>query len=456
MALNVLQVLQNKGIFVEAACGGAGTCGKCVVQVDGVQCLACQTLFEGQSVSVDSRSGNEFTVLDATVESAFEMDGQYGMAVDIGTTTIAFALVDLKTGKVAASHGIMNSGRAFGFDVISRIKAADEGKLQELNEYMLRDINKVIMHICKKPDLIQKMAIAANTTMLHILMRADCHSLGQYPFTPVFIDMQRRPFKEIFGCGTLSCEVTLLPGISTYVGADITAGIYSLNRKKSTFLLIDLGTNGEMALVAKDTVTATATAAGPAFEAGNISCGVGSIPGAIYRYDSSGYKTIADKDPVGLCGSGVLDVAAKLVLDGIIDEAGTLDEDFAVAPGITFTQQDVRELQLAKSAVRAGIEIILEDISYNDIDMVYLAGGFGHALNLESAITLGILPQEWRHKVQSVGNSSLTGCIRFLTEKPIGNAAAPFEFISNSKEINLSAHPRFNDLFMEHMMFIAD
>jgi len=482
----VLQALQTAGIFVEATCGGGGTCGKCLAQINKIPQLTCLTpAADGMEIIVGHTE--DFAIVDISADREGITAGvSYGLAVDIGTTTIALTLVNLDNGKPVLSHGVINSQRALGADVISRIKAADEGKLDVLRRCVLDDICTGISYLCKESRVlagshlddspvsdfnliryIRKIVIAGNTTMLHILMGESCHSLGQYPFTPVFIELQRHSFKDIFGTVTFddelpSCEVVLLPGISTYVGADVAAGIlygYALE-EGGLRLLVDLGTNGELALFSPDAVTATATAAGPAFEAGNISCGTGSIPGAIakavYRPETESFEweTIGGADnPIGICGSGVLDIAAQLVLHGFIDEAGSLEEDFVIAPGITFTQKDVRELQLAKSAVRAGIEVLLSDfgVFYDDIDKVYLAGGFGHTLNLESAIILGILPEAWRHKVQAIGNSSLAGSVRVLTDSAALDTIV--DFTAKAKEINLSAHPEFNDLFMEHMMF---
>ena len=471
----VLQALQDAGIYVDAICGGGGTCGKCLVQINNVACLSCEVAAaDGMEVIVGTaKQARNFTVVNIPGShgaEALREGAAYGLAIDIGTTTIAFALIDLDTGLSAFSHGVVNSQRALGADVISRIKAADEGKLDALNQYVVQDICQGVSYILAESkisaDAIRTMIISGNTTMLHILLKESCHSLGQYPFTPVFIDAQRRPFEAIFGKPLLACEVVLLPGISTYVGADVAAGIlygYALEKSEGAAdglsLLVDLGTNGELALFSQDVVIGTATAAGPAFEAGNISCGTGSIPGAIakavYRPDVSAFacETIGGKAPIGICGSGLLDIAAQLVLHELIDEAGSLDEDVTIAPGIIFTQKDVRELQLAKSAVRAGIEVLLLEAgaSYDDITKVYLAGGFGHTLNLESALTLGILPEVWRHKVQAIGNSSLAGCVEILKNPDALDAI--IEFTAKAKEVNLSAHPKFNDLFMEYMMF---
>ena len=250
-------------------------------------------------------------------------------------------------------------------------------------------------------------------------------------------------------------------------------------------LFIDLGTNGEIALITGEAITATATAAGPAFEAGNISCGVGSIPGAIYKvkynpgcnqfewemlsnhvFTSTAHKKSPGirpeaPAPSGLCGSGVLDVVAELVKHGLVDESGLITTECASGsgilisePDIRFTQKDVRELQLAKAAIRAGVEILLADAGLNHADLgtVFLAGGFGHHMNIESALVIGLLPQEiadYGIPVKALGNASLEGCIRFLCEP---DALAEIEtIIKQAKEVNLSTHKDFNELFMEYM-----
>lgn len=504
----LLEALRENGLYAPAICGGRGTCGKCAVRITqnapsashadeaffSVQALAeggrlaCTAPVEdGMEVVLYTRSGgNEqatFQVLDIYEPQEplpcdrypSDADG-YGLAVDIGTTTVAFELLALSTGRRAGSYAAVNRQRALGADVITRIQQAGQGKLSELHAFIVEDIRRGITRVCEtsgiRPDEISTIVIAGNTTMLHILMNVPVESLGRFPFTPVFTGMVRHPFAAIFGNDPLNnqptCEVTLLPGISAYVGADITSGIIFCGgpHREKPCLLIDLGTNGEMALFSKVQVIVTSTAAGPAFEAGNISCGTGSVPGAIAKvsYQPSdgvySYETIGRQPPVGLCGTGVVDTAAQLVAHGLVDETGLLAEEYfddgvPVAPeaGIFFTQKDMREIQLAKSAVRSGLEVLLAaaGYGYGDIDRVFLAGGFGHKINLDSAQTLGIIPAELRARVVSVGNSALGGCARVLTglqaEQDICAVAAM------ATEINLSADPRFNELFMCHMMF---
>jgi len=452
MGKTVLEALQYAGKYIDAPCGGTGACGKCLVQVNGIPCLACQTQDVTGADIVIGHSA-DFTVLTAET-SDFTKNAPLGLSIDIGTTTIAFALVDLESGKPVFSHGLVNSQRALGADVISRIKAANDGKLNILNRFVIDDILRGVSYICKTCNVsdIRKMYVTGNTTMLHILMNMELHSLGQYPFTPEFITVQQQTFNQIFRSNLLNCDVTLLPGISTYVGADVAAGILYCNSISESYLLVDLGTNGEVAFFSEGQLIGTATAAGPAFEAGNMSCGVGSIPGAIfkatYKKNVFKYETIGAASPIGICGSGILDIVAQLVKHGIIDEAGGLDEDIVIAPGIIFTQKDIRELQLAKSAVRAGIEVLLDECE-NKPKKLYLAGGFGHNLNLDSALILGILPKNI--EIQAVGNSALMGCVRAISDETAFEKL--IKLTAKAKEINLSVHPLFNDLFMEHMMF---
>ena len=464
---NLLEVLQQAGLSIPAPCGGNGTCGKCAVHVNGEKKLAC---------TCEPRDGMEIKLPDK--EAGFEViqyyqwtqppvpdskNEGYGLAVDIGTTTLAFELFDLCNGMRVGAFSAVNSQRAIGADVITRIQQATQGKQIQLHHYIIKDINHAVKHLLNEAkistDSLRRMVVAGNTTMLHLLHNQPCDTLGVFPFTPVEIGTQ------VFSLDTTPhCVITTLPGISTFVGADITAGIVCLAGAKTdeTFLLIDLGTNGEMALVKNEKIFVTSTAAGPAFEAGNISRGIGSVAGAIAKanYDPNrnvfDYETIDNAHPVGICGTGVLDITAELARHGLIDETGRFEneaESIEVAPGIHFTQKDIREIQLAKSAVRAGIEILLETAGCNvgDIKNVYLAGGFGFRLNVKSAEVLGIFPTGLVEKVKAVGNTALGGAAKALLSTVYLTEA---EKVANrATEVSLASHPRFNDLFMEYMLF---
>ncbi len=417
----------------------------------------------------NSRTGGGDVLLAADDEKIYdvvEADGSreiFGLAVDIGTTTVCFLIVNLLTGEKIASHSKINRQREYGADVISRIEGASAGKLNTLRECITGDIVSGITDMCAEysiePACICNMVVACNTTMAHLLLGLECGSLGRSPFIPTLTDWVRYSFYDVFASGLLDCDVSVIPAVSAYVGGDITSGIVFCGGLKSEkpSLIIDLGTNGEMAVFSKNFVLCTSTAAGPAFEGGNISCGTGSIKGAIdsVAYEDGRFRvtTIGGAKPIGICGSGVLDAAACLVQNGIVEDTGYINDDVNIADGVTFTQKDIRELQLAKSAVRAGIEILLDDagLSYEDIGSVFLAGGFGNRLNLDSAIAIGIIPPELKPKVHSVGNSSLGGCVKALLSSAARREAA--EITALAKEINLSAHSKFNDLFMDYMAF---
>jgi uncharacterized 2Fe-2S/4Fe-4S cluster protein (DUF4445 family) len=487
--MTVLEKLQQDGIQIPAACGGLGICGKCAVKVSknapepterdrtvlggmvevGFR-LACITPYKkNMEIEWNQKSSEKgFSILTMyEPQSAFtcnRAEKGLGMVIDIGTTTIAFELLEMSNGRRVANHTMVNSQRMMGADVVTRIKMASQGKQYELFDYIKNDICNGLQHFSSYLHDINFLFIAGNTTMMHILLGYPCESLGQYPFTPISVDLIRKPFGDVFCSPLLHCDVTVLPGISAFVGADIVAGIhFCRSAENKNDLLIDLGTNGEMALITENGIYTTSTAAGPAFEAGNISHGMGSVPGAIARVwltpeGKAGYETINNQPPLGLCGTGVVDIAAVLVKAGLVDETGLLvdqyfDDGFPVAPGILFTQKDVREIQLAKSAVRAGIEILMEEAGcgYGDIAKVYLAGGFGHKIDLDSAVTLGIIPLDLHSKVITVGNAALGGCAGALLSP---QAETDMTTIARkAKEVNLSAHPRFNDLFMDYMMF---
>jgi len=392
-------------------------------------------------------------------------DAAWGIALDVGTTTLAFELFDLNAPAVraVAAHARINSQRGYGADVITRINRAAEGAAEALHTCLLADIRAGAAHIIKEagatPDAVRRMAIAGNTTMLHLLHNLPCKTLGMYPFTPVEIGAMPIHFDFL-----PTCEAVTLPGVSAFVGADVIAGLACLGGAAhgETRLLVDLGTNGELALTHRGKIYTASTAAGPAFEAANISCGVGAVAGAIsaVQYDpATGFacETIGGVAPIGLCGTGAVSLAATLVRHELVSAAGRLQPPFSdgvvIAPGITFTQDDLREVQLAKAAVRAGIELLLlsAECTPADISRVYMAGGFGQRLCCDSAATIGLFPGETATRAQAVGNTALGGAVRWLHSRAAAQEITALA--AAAQEVNLAAHPRFNDLFMEHIAF---
>lgn len=477
----LVEILQHAGIYLNAVCGGRGTCGKCKVKItEGLEpgiYLACKTVpnqactvslmdEDGFVVVTDSEISDETKSKEISWETRTE---SYGIGVDIGTTTIAMQLIELGSEKIVDTYTAINRQRAYGADVISRILASNEGKKEQLKQSILDDLEMGVKELLIRNQVtMEVMGISGNTTMLHLLMGYSCETLGVYPFTPVNVNAIETDYLGLFGNDRYTCKVRILPGISTYVGGDITAGLLTckFDRREKVSMLIDLGTNGEMAIGNKDRILVTSTAAGPAFEGGNIICGTGSIPGAIshavYKDNRFEIETIGNKEATGICGTGVIDITYELLKHNLIDETGLLDDEFfeegiLLAKNeekeIRFYQKDVREIQLAKSAVRAGIETLLVDygVSYDELDAIYIAGGFGYKIDIDKAVGIGLLPGACKEKMKAIGNSSLKGSILYLTEK---DAKARMEkIVETAEEVQLASSREFNDFYMQYMYF---
>jgi uncharacterized 2Fe-2S/4Fe-4S cluster protein (DUF4445 family) len=500
---NLLTVMREAGIALAADCGGAGRCGKCRVIIDGDACLACMvhvmddievlvpgeqadgdgdysilTNYDGQAAEIGRAAGGSSAANTTT--------GSYAIAIDIGTTTVVGMLIDLATGRELGSFAQLNAQIPYGADVISRIDASldDASKLSAL---ITAQINTAIVSLLAAHSVdgarVRKLVVAGNTAMSYILLGLPCRSLGLAPFKPAYAIEGPYPYRELFKSDTLSCDCDVLPYISAYVGGDLTAGLCAL-RGEDDFVLMDMGTNGEMLFKRGERLVCTATAAGPAFEGGSIECGMGSTRGAIssvwYDEGGFGYQTIGDAPATGICGSGILDLMAVLIREGFVDKTGAFTErvegdrvvlaggaraegSVALAGGagaaggtagtrtVYFSQQDVRQYQLAKGAIRAGLEVLLGEMEGSLPAKVFLAGGFGQNLNPESAIATGLMPQEFRGRVIPIGNSSLSGAVKLcLNESARADVVAQ---IAKGQEINLATHRLFNDLFMEHMLF---
>ncbi|MDR1030886.1 MAG: ASKHA domain-containing protein [Treponema sp.] len=404
----------------------------------------------------------------------------YAIGIDIGTTTLALALVNLQTGTIQGRLSLVNKQREYGADLISRIQRANDGDLPRLSQRIREQIGEAVITLCHTSAIealdVVKMAIAGNTTMLHFLLNLRCDTLGYYPFTPITLDRVSFYYDEVF-TGPLSCKVDVLPGISTYVGADITAGILCSNlyRSSEPVLLLDIGTNGEMALFipahgpgGAGKILAAATAAGPAFEGGNILWGTGSVPGAIasVSYQSGGFavQTIDNQDPIGICGSGVVDTVYAGLTHKLILPNGRLRDQTtglflaktADGQDILFCQKDVRELQLGKSAIRSGMDALLHQsgLRYEDIQQVFVAGGFGFKLPVASGVGIGLIPQALESKIRLIGNSALGGTIRYLLDRDTSEILP--QILSISEEFSLSGDPYFNQLFIQNLQLTSD
>lgn len=387
----------------------------------------------------------------------------FGIAIDIGTTTIAISLINLLTRENIETYKSMNPQRIFGADVISRIQHTLEDKEQVLTTIIQKEIKDALAKILSNQKLessdIYEMAIAGNTTMLYLLLGINPYKISVSPFTTVDTGILKLTTCELFDF-TSRCEVVILPTISAYIGADIVSGMYGIDilNNKGNVLFIDIGTNGEMAIKYGDKIISASTAAGPAFEGANIKCGMGSIEGALYNvsYEKTEYKysVIGNTKPKGICGSALIDISADLIKRGIVDTTGRMEvKKVNIYGDIYLFQEDIRQLQLAKAAIAAGIEVLLDaaNLTFEDIDTLYLAGGFGSNLSIANATTIGLIPTELKEKVTCFGNSSLAGCVKYLLEYEADNS---FDNIKAKCDyIELSTNMTFNNAYIMQMGF---
>jgi len=410
----------------------------------------------------------------------------YGVAVDIGTTTMAAYLYNLDNGDYTGVVSELNNQKQFGADVISRINYAETEKdgLARLNKVLVNQLNEMIDKLCEnyklKNDDIYMITLAGNTTMMHFLMGLDPVNIGKLPFIPVSTEMHDFPATDLGININKFGQALCLPSLSAYIGADIIAGLLAcdLESKDDISLLIDIGTNGEIVLGNKDRMISCSTAAGPAFEGANIRYGIGGISGAIdsitIEKDSVKFTTIDNAEPIGICGSGIVDGVAQLLQNDVIEETGRFYDDdeiitspelaerifefegmkaFKLTDEICITQKDVREIQNAKAAIAAGISTLIKKYHIKAIDVkrIYLAGGFGNYINIESAMAIGLLPRLDPKNVIASGNTAGAGaCMCLLSHKYI-------EFANEIKKrieyIELSADPGFTNEYIDNMIF---
>lgn len=477
---------EHGNVFSTAYCGGRGLCGKCMIKVISGKCspqtsqekkflqdkpedfrLACQTKALTKLV-IEIADGVEDSNILGAYEGGIQVDNEeegYGIAIDIGTTSLALFLVNLKNGLILNKLTSLNDQRKYGADVITRISFTEdhENGLQMEQKSIANQIEKHIHSLLSPLNLtlkdLDKVVIAANTTMMHLLTGENPSTIARAPFVPKFLEERTYTGTELNM--DIECPIYLIGGISSYVGADITAGIHSSHFQVpgKVNALFDLGTNGEIALWNKDKIITCSCAAGPVFEGASISCGCGSINGAISKVHleedgSITYETIGNKDVIGICGSGIIDLVAVLLDKNIIDETGAMSTDYKIkGTDLSFTIKDVREVQYAKAAIAAGIEILLnnEGLTFDDLDEVYLAGGLGTFLNPTSAVTLGLVPIDNPNKIKAIGNSSLKGALECLLSDKAKEDMVRIR--SEAQYIELSTNKDFQDIFVDNMMF---
>lgn len=518
----ILEALAGEpSIAVAAPCGGRGRCGKCVVRItapspapepstpdlrflstkqlaEGLRlaCTCSTDLVEAVEAPREYREASVKGDIPRFDEPAVPMPeaaraGVLAAAVDIGTTTVAVFLVDAVTGEPMDVISRMNRQSVYGADVLSRIAYADEKGGKALTEAIRAQIEHMLHELAGRNGYsaseIGTVVITGNTTMLHFLAGEDASGIGRAPFIPTFIEKREYPAAELDLELASEARVILLPSVSAYVGADIVSAAVavSLDCYEETTLLVDIGTNGELALRHNGTVWACSTAAGPAFEGASISAGVAGIAGAIRTCTRDNgvftFETIGSAAALGICGSGILDLLATLLDDGVVEETGRMTpadelaeatpaeistayaarllEDsngeaaFRLAGPYFFIQKDVREVQLAKAAIAAGIDTLLNEaqIAPEQLDRIVLTGGFGHHLEVSSAVRIGLLPDIERSRFHTISNGAGAGALMVLRQANTLERMRRFQ--SGVTYIELSGHPYFQERFIDHMTF---
>ncbi len=490
----LLDALRDNGVHIVSPCGGRGTCGKCAVVVEGQgRVLSCGFVLErditlelpsaqraeilrdagalkavlndsGIVVRPDSSVASVISGAERVIAESPAASGIYGVAIDIGTTTVVVYLEDLERYETIDVESFVNPQTTYGHDVVSRIHHCMEREdgLERLQRTVREAIRTAIGALCRRngidPLSLYKATVVGNPTMLHLFMGVDPSPIAAAPYTPRFVEQKRIKGRESAMGIHPDAVVVVLPSVSGYVGADITAGIAAtdmLERDDYT-LFVDIGTNGEMALGKRGELQCCSTAAGPAFEGATISCGIGGVDGAISYFEAGRYRTIGQRPPIGICGSGILDITAELRSNGIVDVGGFMENHYTVVPAhsaangqaILFAPEDIREVQLAAAAIYAGIKILAKeaDVALDQVSRMYLAGGFGNYLRVASAVAIGLLPSSLTSRIVPIGNSAGSGSRLALRSQAF--TAEINRVASCARYIELSMRMDFNEEYV--------
>ena len=537
----VMQALRRGGYEIEGPCNGQGICGKCKIRVEastevpqtphrsisevearehGIR-LACRlipphdiTVHLPDDFSVDARilEGEHLGKIEirpaANVSSkkngywlkyvgeAAEVvlqkwDPKFspkGLAIDVGTTTLVVTLFCLVTGKELATASSINPQTKFGHDVLSRIqKGSTEEGLDEVAGVVREELNRLIQAACKQSnavtDELLDAVIGGNTTMLTLAAAIDPQSLGRLPFTVKLTGGASYAAMDFGLDMNPSGRVYVPPIVHAFIGSDITAGVLACGclEKAKPSLFVDVGTNGEMGINNDGRFIVASTAAGPAFEGMGVTSGVRAVPGAVEAAHFDGQtidiKTIDGQPARGVCGSGIIDMAAALLKAGVVDPTGRMktpdlteglqadvaehlhlvDDQpvFDIADGVHFTQADIRQVQLAKGAIRTGIDMLMSEanVTVEDLEDITLAGAFGYHLRPESLAAIGLIPEELARKVRFAGNTSKTGCAMMLLDASLRKYLETQ--VISVEHLPLAEKISFQNLFIENLNFPA-
>lgn len=496
--VKLAEVLRLGGHPADLPCAGNGRCGKCRVRAAGELSqpgpeerkllteaelavgirLACQARLAGDAELWETDAKKDAAIEVSGVGRAYRREpvaSGCGVAVDIGTTTVAAVLVDLETGAELAAACESNPQAAFGADVISRIERALDGDGPGLAEAIRGCVERLLAELCRKSGKggaeISALFLTGNTTMLYLLTGRDVDCLSHAPF-----EADERFGKQaklaFMGAPRAVCYLTRCN--SAFVGGDITTAVVAsgIAERPETALLIDVGTNGEIVLAHKGRLYGASTAAGPALEGAGIYMGMPAVSGAVRRVIFDGgfrVETVGGMPDQGLCGSGVIDAMAALLQAGVVDETGLLLEEdhpfsdriceagetlaFRLGTRTVFTQKDIRAVQLAKAAICAGIRTLLHEagLEPGQVERFTIAGGFGSHICVESAAAIGLFPPELAERAEVLGNAALMGTEMLLQSRTL--LAGSAELADRMEMVELSTNPYFSDQYLDSMMF---
>ncbi|MFC1738712.1 ASKHA domain-containing protein [Planctomycetota bacterium] len=504
----LLEAASRAGIILNTPCGGEGICGKCLVilKPDAQQVKACQHRIEGNLTVTIPASSRFFehriltegietkVVIQPDIYTKYLKAGSageiYGLAVDIGTTTVVAKLINMTNGQSLASASELNPQARLGDNVISRISYAQTNeKLAELHKLIIDCINELTGKLCRQasiePEKIYEICAVGNTTMNHIFLNLPVKQLGHAPYKPALLDAGDKKASDILIAANEAANVHTPPNIAGFVGSDINAVALAVDIESSqeTTLVVDIGTNGELVLACNGSFYAASCAAGPALEGAGISCGsmaaVGAIEAVFINEGDVDIDVIGDVPPRSICGSGLLDAATVLLDLGVIDSTGRFvdpdklkDAPSAILARITkidgqpafvladtadgkllLTQNDIRQIQLAKGAIRAGIKLLQLKVGIEDSDIkqIFLAGAFGNYIRAESALRIGLLPDVSTQTIHFVGNAAASGAQMILLSSE--NRKKARDLARKIQYIEIGREKDFETIFAESMTF---
>lgn len=534
------EILNMQSHQIETPCGGSGVCGKCVVYAQGDlsspsrleeelglislnRRLACTTYAMGQVIikPLESKASFEDVLYvpdplsehlpeqlpedtcddytDAKVAQACVPGTRMvNIAIDVGTTGVSAELIDVAQKKTIGRASMLNPQARYGHDVLTRIGHARDQKngTKELSQAIIEGLNQLVLKLVldhkekikdnvkkdfKEEEIfVDKIYVAGNTTMQHLICEINPEPIAIAPYKPVFLEAKKKAFTPDVKIKTRG-HMTLLPSASAYIGADITAGIfgtdfhkrsqYQVKEANKNILFIDIGTNGEIVMNSRNGLYATSTAAGPALEGMNIACGMRAQSGAVDRFSINDeglfeYTTIGKSEATGICGSGLIDIVAELVDKEIVLENGRFnksmdlkykskfqDKKFYIGENIYLSQKDIRQIQLAKGAIATGIELLYK-ASHEAVDdciEIIVAGSFGYHLSEKNIRKIGLIPKTFKAPVRFVGNSSLLGVKKALVQEDgLENIK---EISEQIKLVELSRRPDFQEVFIRQLKF---